>query len=73
MLLKEKEEVVCMLEIWKNMLDKGRHVCATFMGLSKAFDTMQYYLIISKLGAYGFSQDGLQYMRSYLTKRQQRV
>ena len=29
--------------------------------------------MIAKLGAYGFSQDVLQYIRSYLTNRQQRV
>ena len=44
-----------------------------FMDLSKAFDTIHYDLMIAKLGAYGFSQDALQYMRSYLTNRQQIV
>ena len=44
-----------------------------FMDLSKAFDTIHHDLMIAKLGAYGFSQDALQYMRSYLTNRQQRV
>ena len=55
------------------MLDKGGSACAMFMDLSKAFDTMHHDLMIAKLGAYGFSQDVLQYMRSYLTNRQQRV
>ena len=62
-----------MLENWKNMLDKGGYVCAMFMDLSKAFDTIHYYLIIAKFGAYGFLQDALQDIRSYLTTRQQRV
>ena len=62
-----------MLENWKNMLDKRGYVCAMFMDLSKAFDTIHHDLMIAKLGAYGFSQDALQYMRSYLTNRQQRV
>ena len=44
-----------------------------FMELSKAFDIIHHDLIIAKLGAYGFSQDALQYIRSYLTDRQQRV
>ena len=57
-----------MLENWKNMLDKGGYVCAMFMDLSKAFDTIHHDLMIAKLGAYGFSQDDLQYMRSHLTK-----
>ena len=62
-----------MLENWKNMLDKEGYVRAMFMDLSKAFDTIHHDLMIAKLGAYGFSQDALQYMRSYLTNRQQRV
>ena len=55
------------------MLDKGGYVCAIFMDLSKTFGTIHHELIIKKLGAYGFSQDTLQYMRSFLTNRQQRV
>ena len=42
------------------------------MVLSKTFDTIHHDLLISKLGAYGFSQDALHYMRSYLTNIQQR-
>ena len=62
-----------MLEIWKNMLDKEGFVCAMFMDLSTGFDTVHHDLMIIKLGTYGFSQDSLQYMRSYLTNRQPRV
>ena len=53
------------------MMDKGGYVCAMFMNLSKAFDMLQQYLMIVKLETYGFSQDALQYMRSYLTNRKQ--
>ena len=55
------------------MLNKGGYVCAIFMDLSKTFDTIHHELIIAKLGAYDFSQDALQDMRSFLTNRQQRV
>ena len=55
------------------MLNKGGYVCAIFMDLSKTFDPIHHELIIAKLGAYDFSQDALQYMRSFLTNRQQRV
>ena len=44
-----------------------------FMDLSTAIDTIHHDLMIAKLGASGFSKDTLQYMRSYLTNRQQRV
>ena len=48
-------------------------MCYVINGLSKAFDTIDDDLMAAKLVAYGFSQDALQYMRSYLTNRQQRV
>ena len=65
--------LINMLEQWKNTLDKGGFVCAMFMDLSKAFDTINHYLLIAKLGAYGFQKDALSFMKSYLTKRRQRV
>ena len=48
-----------MLEKWKNTLDKGGFVCAMFMNLPKAVDTINHDLLIAKLGAYGFQKDAL--------------
>ena len=61
-----------MLEIWKNVSDKEGYVCAIFMDLSKAFDTLNHNLLIVKLGAYGFETDALRYTKSYLINRKQR-
>ena len=55
------------------MLDKGGYICAMFMDLSKVFDIIKYHLMFAKLKIYGFSRDGFQYMRNYVTSRQQRV
>ena len=55
-----------MLEKWKNTLDKGKHVGAVFMDLSKAFDTKNYGLLTAELEAYGFSTNALLFMLSYL-------
>ena len=54
-------------------LDKGGYICAIFMDLSKAFDTLNHDLLIVKLGAYGFETEALRYMKSYLTSRKQRL
>ena len=62
-----------MLEIWKKCLDKGRYICAVFIDLSKAFDTLNHNLLMAKLGAYGFQKDALRYMKSYLTNRKKIV
>ena len=63
----------CMLEIWKKVLDKRGYICAIFMDLSKAFDTINHDLLIDKLGAYGFETDALRYMKSCLTNKKQTI
>ena len=47
-------------------LEKGKHVV-------KAFDTINHDLLIAKLEAYGFSNNALSFMLSYLKNRSQRV
>ena len=61
-----------MIEMWKNTLDKEGYVSAIFMVLSKAFDTLNHNLLITKLRAYGFERDSLSFMKSCLKDRQQR-
>ena len=68
-----QHSLASMLENWKNALDKGEYVCALFMDLSKAFDTINHDLMLAKLEAYGFSNNSLQFMHNYLKNRKQRV
>ena len=65
--------LLSMIDAWKKIIDKNGTVSAIFMDLSKAFDTLNHTLLISKLGAYGFRNDALLYMKSYLSERHQRV
>ena len=44
-----QNSLVVTLEKWKRALDKGEYVSALFMGLSKAFDTINHDLLIVKL------------------------
>ena len=62
-----------MLEKWKNTLDKGKHVGAVFMDLSKNLDTINHDLLRAKLETYGFSHNALSFKLSYLKNRPQRV
>ena len=43
------------------------------MNLSKAFDTVNYELLLAKLHAYGFDKSVLNMVNSYLTNRWHRT
>ena len=62
-----------MLQNWKNALDKSESVCALFMDLSNALDTINHDLLLAKLKAHGFSKDALSLMCSYLKKSLKKV
>ena len=61
-----------MIEIWKKQLDNGEKVRVIFMDLSKAFDTINHSLLLAKLKAYGFSNQVLRLLQSYLCNRFQK-
>ena len=52
---------------------KKEHGGVVLMDLSKAFTTLNHDLLIAKLHAYGFSEESLQLIKSYLTNRWQRT
>ena len=62
-----------MLEKWKRGIDNGAYVSALFMGLSKAFDTINHNLMLVKLKVYGFLANNLNLIHSYLKNRKQKV
>ena len=45
---------------------------ALFMDLSRVFDTLDHSLLLAKLSVYGFDNNSLNFVRSYLTNRIQR-
>ena len=62
-----------MIEKWKKPLDNKGIAGAILMDLSKAFDTIDHELLISKLGAYGFEESALTIILNYLSDRWQRT
>ena len=61
------------LQTCKASLDNRELAGAFLMNLSKAFDCMNHDLLIAKLAANGLSPDALKLIKSYLSKRKQRV
>jgi len=57
----------------KKSLDEGNCIGAVFMDLSKAFDCLNYEILVAKSEAYGFSRNALTFINRYLCKRKQRV
>ena len=55
------------------MMDKGRHFIVLRTDLSKSFDCLLHDLIVAKLDAYGFKNDALCLIFTYLNNRKQRA
>ena len=55
-----------MIENWKSNLNKRNKITATFMDLSKYFNTLDHSILIAKLEAYGFDSLSLEFMKNYL-------
>ena len=62
-----------MLGKWKWSIDRGKVLGALLADLSKAFDCLNYDLLIAKLNAYGFSWPALRLIHDYLLNRNQRT
>ena len=57
---------------WCVNIDKGLLNGVVFIDLKKAFDTIDYDILLSKLAAYGVDKLALSWFQSYLTNRRQK-
>ena len=62
-----------MTERWRKSLNTGSHAGELSTGFSKEFDCIDHELLITKLNAYGFYNDALKFIYSYLRGRKQKT
>ena len=55
---------------WGRALDSNKLVGAVFIDLSKALDSIDHELLLSKLELYKIRQDSLHWFKNYLSGRQ---
>jgi len=66
-------DIAHLHELIINELDNNSSVCALFMDLAKAFDTVNHEIPLYKLEQYGVRGVAGDAIRSYLTNRKQLV
>ena len=54
-------------------MNKNEYVAAVLMDLSKAFDCLPHRILLSKLSAYGLSDEAVLLLSSYLSDRKQQI
>ena len=62
-----------LLEELKTALDSKEHAAMVDIDFSKAFDCLLHELLLSKLKAFGLSENSVKFLASYLTNRFERV
>ena len=65
--------VISITELIKSQLEHGNYVAGIFIDLEKAFDTVNYAILIEKLSYYGFRGIPLNLIKSFLLNRKQYV
>ena len=65
--------LLSLTEEWRKELDNHKVIGLVSMDLSKAFDTLPHYLIVSKLQQYGGDQKTSALIEDCLSNRKQRV
>ena len=65
--------LISMTESIRNTIDYGKFGCGVFIDLKKAFDTVNFSILITKMDHYGIRGISLDWFTSYLSNRMQYV
>ena len=62
-----------MHDSWINHFDRGEYSAVFFLDMSAAFDNVDHLLLLKKLKLYGFYEESMSWVKSYLSDRSQCV
>ena len=71
--LSTQTAIISLLNQIIESLDDEKYIIAIFLDLSKAFDTINHDILLSKLQFYGIRGNTYDWFRSYLSSREQFV
>ena len=73
---KNKSTTLALLDLYNeriNAMENKKLSCCIFLDLAKAFDTVDHYILPNKRDHYGTRGTALDWFKSYLTDRRQKV
>ena len=73
---KNKSTSLAILNLYNELItaiENKKLLCCIFLDLAKAFDTVDHYILLNKLDRYGIRGTALDWFKSYLTDRTQKV
>ena len=65
--------LVDLIDEISKAFDEEKYAVSIFLDLSKAFDTVNHFILLTKLDLYGIQGNEDQWFRSYLSNRKQKV
>ena len=65
--------IITLVERVTKALDRGKYIVGVFLDLKKAFDTVDLCILLNKIEKYGISGNLLNWLKSYLSFREQFV
>ena len=65
--------LISLTETIRKNLDEGKFACGIFVDLQKTFDTVEHYILLTKLEHYGIRGLANDWFKSYLSDRKQFV
>ena len=67
------DAVIVLTEKINEIVDKGELGMTIFLDLAKAFNSISHTILLQKISNYGYSENAIELLKSFLTDRKQRV